>query len=96
MMGRAVVGREPAWFKKWARRKVQTALRQGRLVRPDKCEYCGEGGRKIHAHHEDYRKPMEVEWLCTRCHGTRHSATVQMVRGAMGIFDLMCGGRADG
>ena len=80
---------DPAWFKKWARRQVQSAIRSGRLVRPDKCDYCGEGGRKIHAHHEDYKKPMDVEWLCTRCHGTRHCRAVQTTRAIMKIWDII-------
>jgi hypothetical protein len=47
------------------------AVVSGRLVRPSKCSGCGAAGR-IHGHHHDYRKPYDVEWLCSGCHGKRH------------------------
>ena len=46
---------------------VRTALAQGKLVRPDVCEDCGETA-KVHGHHDDYSKPLEVRWLCRSCH----------------------------
>lgn len=46
---------------------VRRALRDGRIVRPSSCVRCGGTGR-IEAHHPDYFKPLEVEWLCTPCH----------------------------
>ena len=33
------------------------------------CEVCG---KKAHAHHEDYSKPLEVTWLCHKHHRERH------------------------
>lgn len=27
----------------------------------------------LHAHHDDYSKPLEIQWLCTGCHGAVHS-----------------------
>lgn len=88
-MGRVSIhSDEPEWFKKWARRQVRSALRSGRLVRPEACSLCGETGRKIHAHHEDYRKPFEVEWLCSKCHGIRHTRLVQLLRFTFDIFGV--------
>ena len=54
-----------------ARTLVGNAVRDGRLIRPDKCECCARDYR-IQAHHDDYSKPLEVVWLCTICHGERH------------------------
>jgi hypothetical protein len=51
--------------------RVYLAVKKGSLVRPEKCEWCGAGG-KIHAHHEDDKKPLEVIWLCQKCHIARH------------------------
>lgn len=54
-----------------ARIALGNAVRDGRVVKPDGCERCGEA-RRIHGHHEDYSKPLEVVWLCAPCHGARH------------------------
>jgi ribosomal protein S27AE len=39
----------------------------GNLVRPAICEQCGEE-RRIEAAHKDYRDPLDVRWLCIKCH----------------------------
>lgn len=46
---------------------VATAIRRGQLIRPDECEECGKVGR-ITAAHFDYSAPLNVRWLCRRCH----------------------------
>lgn len=60
--------------KERARRAVAYALRAGNLQRaPCKC-----GDPKTQAHHHDYSKPLDVEWLCFRCHrNERHGQQVQ-------------------
>jgi hypothetical protein len=35
------------------------------------CERCGSTIR-VHGHHEDYSKPLEVMWLCPIHHAERH------------------------
>lgn len=59
-----------------ARSAVASAIRVGRLIRPDKCEACGnlgpaasDGRATIHGHHyKGYDFPLEVQWLCAKCH----------------------------
>lgn len=51
-----------------AGRAVRKAIQEGLLHRPDTCEKCGRTNCKIEASHDDYTKPLEVEWLCVRCH----------------------------
>lgn len=46
---------------------VYGAIKSGKLTRPSICERCGNNC-KPDAHHSDYSKPLEVEWLCRRCH----------------------------
>lgn len=48
-----------------ARAAVARAVRSGKLIRRS-CRVCGN--KKTTAHHEDYSKPLEVEWLCVTHH----------------------------
>lgn len=51
---------------------VKKAVKEGVLHRPKLCSKCNETGR-IEGHHKDYYKPLEVEWLCNRCHRIIHT-----------------------
>lgn len=53
-----------------AHQAVRRALAAGRLERQP-CAECG--ALKVEAHHEDYAKPLDVIWLCRRCHSRRPS-----------------------
>ncbi len=55
--------REPQKYK--ARNAVSNAIRDGRLRR-EPCEICGD--EKSQAHHSDYSKLLEVQWLCFAHH----------------------------
>jgi hypothetical protein len=54
-----------------AQRKVRAAVNSGRLVRSLRCEICNKE-TKTHGHHEDYKKPLEVIWMCSKCHLYHH------------------------
>ncbi len=45
--------------------KVFYAVKIGKLKK-EACKVCGVD--KVHAHHEDYNKPLEVIWLCPMHH----------------------------
>ena len=47
------------------------AKRSG-LLEKKPCEICGTD-KKIHGHHEDYNKPLDVNWLCRSCHDLWHN-----------------------
>ena len=55
-----------------AHQAVRQAVETGVLTRPDACEECGRECRP-QAHHDDYAKPLDVAWLCVRCHQRLHA-----------------------
>ena len=53
-----------------ARDLAARAIRSGKIVRKP-CEVCGN--KTVHAHHADYTKPYEIEWLCPDDHRAYHA-----------------------
>ena len=49
---------------------LNTYIRRGKIQKQP-CEVCGE--LKVEAHHQDYNKPLEVQWLCRERHMEIHS-----------------------
>ena len=47
------------------------AIRDGKINRPDFCESCFQE-KFVEGHHPDYDKPLEVTWLCKKCHTELH------------------------
>jgi len=45
---------------------VGNAIRDGKLIKQPCC-ICGVT-ESVQAHHNDYSKPLDVEWLCFQCH----------------------------
>lgn len=54
-----------------AKRMVAYHVRAGNLSRKP-CEVC-RTTEHIHAHHDDYDKPLEVRWLCAAHHHQWHA-----------------------
>ncbi len=51
---------------------VGNALRDGKLVKGE-CAICGTN-HHVHGHHRDYRRPLDIVWLCAKCHHRIHAA----------------------
>ena len=54
-----------------ARSYLEEYVKRGKVERKTECERCGSN-IKVQAHHRDYSKPLEVEWICLRCHMIEH------------------------
>ncbi len=59
-----------------AQNTLKTQIRNGNIVRPNTCSFCGDVS-VVAGHHEDYTKPLEVEWLCRSCHKRVHAGTLR-------------------
>lgn len=63
-------------LQKEAHRQVQWAVRQRLMRIPKKCQCCGGPKSRLEAHHNDYKKPLAVRWLCRSCHRAWHERHV--------------------
>jgi len=84
-----------------AQNLLESAIKQGIIYRKDACEVCGstakftDGRTAIQAHHCDYNKPLEVMWLCQKCHHEWHKGNSPLrkeVQEEIAQVDLICGG----
>lgn len=76
--GRKQWGREQAqqWREKnpdayRAQTAVNNAIRDGKLTR-GLCSLCG-ASKNVHGHHKNYSRPLDVTWLCAKCHHRLHA-----------------------
>lgn len=65
---------------------LRDAVHYGSVVKPAICQGCGKecSGRRLHGHHPDYSKPLEVLWLCHSCHRLLHRAVPVVPDGVRG------------
>jgi hypothetical protein len=54
-----------------ARQALHIAVKKGLVKRAACCSTCPET-EKIEAHHNDYSQPLDVAWLCYKCHIKLH------------------------
>ena len=70
---------------RWAHMALASAIRRG-LIERQPCEVCGavhgQAGAVIHGHHDDYQKPMAVQWLCHLHHRQVH-AVLRALKGSV-------------
>lgn len=57
-------------YKQSARNRLYRAMLAGEIIQKP-CSVCGS--MPTHGHHEDYRRALDVTWLCPACHMARHA-----------------------
>lgn len=69
-----------------AQNLLEEAIERGIIARKHQCESCGstgafkDGRTAIQAHHDDYNKPLDVRWLCQKCHHEWHKTNKPIPR----------------
>ncbi|MDK1020209.1 MAG: hypothetical protein QGD90_01045 [Candidatus Hydrogenedentes bacterium] len=73
VLAKALVSARITRLGRTAQRRAQDALNHavkgGKIIRRS-CSACG--APKAQAHHKDYSQPLDVVWLCQRCHAKEH------------------------
>jgi len=64
---------DPEYRKKaLARAKARYALKTGKIIKPSVCEVDCCNSTDIVIHHYDYDRPLDVMWVCFKCHHKIH------------------------
>ncbi|MER9174608.1 hypothetical protein NKH72_13545 [Mesorhizobium sp. M0955] len=53
----------------WAQQCLRSAIKRGLIIQQT-CKVCGDSATE--AHHADYDRPMDVDWLCRKHHKAEH------------------------
>lgn len=53
--------------KKKAYTAIHNGISRGKIIKPISCQICGKETR-VEAHHYDYKKPLDVIWVCRKHH----------------------------
>jgi hypothetical protein len=59
--------------------QLRDHVKRGNIIKPTTCSICNSD-QWIEAHHADYTKPLEVVWLCKKCHVAIHKGLQDRVQ----------------
>ena len=59
-------------IKRSASNIVNKNIKNGSIIKSYICEICKIKDVLIHGHHDDYAYPLNVRWLCSKCHSEWH------------------------
>lgn len=66
--------------KRRAHKLLRDAVISGVVIKPTICQRCGASPRLLHGHHPDYSLPLDVLWICPKCHSAIHGVCVGAIR----------------
>lgn len=55
-----------------ARWYLATQIKRNNLEKPSECSVCKKESNRIEGHHLCYKEPLNVLWLCKKCHTAIH------------------------
>lgn len=73
---------EEGWRRHICRSQANVYKRLGKLI-PQPCCFCGREDAQMH--HDDYSKPLEVEWMCQACHRAYHVEERRQMKALRGV-----------
>ena len=77
-------------YREQARSDLNNAVKTGKIQKPSRCSVCGTVGSiveefRLEGHHNDYRRPLSVVWVCTRCHAELDVQMREETRQSIGL-----------
>lgn len=66
-------------IKRIAHEKIEIEINSGRLANPNICSKCLKS-IKTEAHHPNYENPLDIIWLCDKCHKDEHNLIRELQR----------------
>lgn len=69
--------------------KLRSAVSRGSILKPSNCQICSILCSKpsLQAHHNNYDRPLDVIWVCPRCHNDIHRKILNKSKGIQTPFD---------
>lgn len=68
-----------------SRSALSNAIISGRVIREPSCSVCSST-KLVQGHHDDYDRPLDIIWLCVKCHRSWHNLNTPLNR-EYGIFN---------
>lgn len=59
--------------------KMRDNMRDKKIEKPELCSVCGKK-KNLEGHHHDYSKPLDVLWVCRKCHIRIHKDLRELER----------------
>jgi DNA-directed RNA polymerase subunit RPC12/RpoP len=62
----------------WAHSIFGRCRKEGLIEYPSACDICHRNDKRIVGYHEDYMNPIDILWVCNRCHRLIHTEKIRI------------------